>query len=128
LKEEEHEEKRKGRKSSIISGITTTTREDFNDPNFERKLDIITAGAQPFVREHLLHRISNENCSTIINYMLAMQTEVSPSQTYRDNIIIKLKQFSESHNSKSFSDITRQDIIDFLDSFRKPESVDPLHQ
>lgn len=98
------------------------------DPNFDRKLDLITAGAQPFVREHLLTRITRENCQIIINYILAMQTEVSLSQTYRIDTINKLKRFAEFHNLKSFRDITRQDIIDFLDSLRKPESIDPLHQ
>lgn len=90
------------------------------DPNFDRKLDLITAGAQPFVREHLLTRITRENCQIIINYILAMQTEVSLSQTYRIDTINKLKRFAEFHNLKSFRDITRQDIIDFLDNFRKP--------
>jgi hypothetical protein len=42
-----------------------------DDPNFDRKLDIITAGAKPFVKEHLLNRISKENCQTIVNYILA---------------------------------------------------------
>lgn len=97
------------------------------DPNFDRKLDLITAGAQPFVKEHLLTRITREDCQIIINYILAMQTEVSPYQTYRIDTINKLKRFAEFHNLKSFRDITRQDIIDFLDSLRKPESVDPLH-
>jgi hypothetical protein len=35
---------------------------------------------------------------------------------------------AQFHNPKSFRDMTRQDIIDFLDRLRKPESVDPLHQ
>ena len=42
-----------------------------NDVNFDRKLDIITAGAKPFVKEHLLNRISNKNCQLIIDYILA---------------------------------------------------------
>jgi hypothetical protein len=50
------------------------------DPNFDRKLDVITAGARRFVKEHLLHRITRENCITIVDYILAMQTEVSPSK------------------------------------------------
>ncbi|MDQ3851220.1 MAG: hypothetical protein M3299_00120 [Thermoproteota archaeon] len=97
------------------------------DPNFDRKFDLISAGAQPFVKEHLLTRITKENCLIIVSYILAMQTEVSPSQTYRIGTINKLKYFAEFHHPKSFRDITRQDIIDFLDSLRKPESIDPLH-
>jgi hypothetical protein len=40
-----------------------------NDVNFDRKLDIITAGAKPFVKEDLLNRISNKNCQLIIDYI-----------------------------------------------------------
>jgi integrase/recombinase XerD len=109
---------------------TSSTQADTdNDVNFDRKLDIVTAGATPFVKEHLLTKISRENCQTIVNYMLVMQTETSPMQTYRIDTILKLKYFAEFHNgSKIFMNITRQDIIDFLDSLRKPESIDPLHK
>jgi integrase len=99
-----------------------------DDPNFDRKLDLVTAGARPFIKEHLLTKISRENCITIIDYILAMQTEVSPSQTYRVDTALKLKYFAEFHSPKPFKEITRQDVIDFLDHFRKPESVDPLHK
>jgi integrase len=101
---------------------------NIEDPNFDRKLDAITAGAKPFVKEHILTKISRENCLTIIDYILAMQTEVSPAQTYRVDTIIKLKHFAEFHNSKPYTDITRQDVVDFLDSLRRPESVDTLHR
>jgi hypothetical protein len=49
------------------------------DPNFDRKLDAITAGAPPHLKEHLLTRISRENCQIICKYILAMQTEVAPT-------------------------------------------------
>jgi integrase/recombinase XerD len=99
-----------------------------DDPNFDRKLDVITAGAKPFVKAHLLNRISKKNCQTIVDYILAMQTEISPRDEYRINTIIKLKHFAEVNEPKTFHDITRQDIINFLDSFRKPETSDPLHK
>jgi hypothetical protein len=60
--------------------------------------------------------------------MLAMQTEVGPSERYRIDTIYKLKLFAEFDNPKPFEEITRQDVIDFLDRLRKPETVDPLHQ
>jgi hypothetical protein len=109
---------------------TRIQKEDviINDPLFDQKLDLITAGARPYLKEHLLHKISRENCSVIINYILAMQTEINPSDSYRLDTIHKLKQLAEFHNPKSFRDMTRQDIIDFLDRLRKPESVDPLHE
>ncbi len=55
--------------------INNSRRFEKEDPNFDRKLDLITAGATPFLKEHLLTKITRENCLTIINYVLAMQTE-----------------------------------------------------
>jgi integrase/recombinase XerD len=103
---------------------------DFNnDPNFDRKLDLITAGASRYLKQHLLTKISRENCSVIINYILAMQTETNTSQHYRVGTISTLKQLAEFHNNKAFKDMTtRQDILAFLDRLRKPESVDPTHK
>jgi hypothetical protein len=87
-----------------------------NDPNFDRKFDLVTEGAHTYLKKHLLERITRENRLTIVNYMLVMQTEeVSPSQTYRISTIYKLKQFSEFHKNKSFQSMTRQDVLDFLD-------------
>ena len=119
--------------------MTTTTRDlqkplspngetDLEDPNFDRKLDAITAGAPPHLREHLLTRISKENSQTIVKYILAMQTEVAPSESYRISTIHSLKHFAEVNKPKTFQEIQRQDIVNFLDSFRKPAQVDPLHK
>lgn len=57
-----------------------------------------------------------------------MQTEVNPSERYRIDTIFKLKQLAKFHNPKSFGDMTRRDLVDFLDRLRKPEQVDPLHK
>jgi hypothetical protein len=97
-------------------------------PNFDRKLDTITAGAPPHLKQHLLTRISRENCQIICKYILIMQTEVAPTDSYRIGTIHTLKRFVEFHKPKSFFDIQRQDVIDFLDAFRKPESVDHMHK
>jgi integrase/recombinase XerD len=59
---------------------------------------------------------------------LALQTEVGSSETYRIDTIGKMKQMAQFHHPKSFRDMTRQDIIEFLERLRKPEAVDSLHQ
>ena len=64
---------------------------NINDPIFDHKLDLITAGARPYLKEHLLNKISRENCSVIINYILTMQTEINLSNSYRMDTIHKLK-------------------------------------
>jgi len=87
----------------------------------------VTEGGKPFIKDHLLTRITRDNCNTIINYILDFQTETNPSEEYRLNIVFKLKQLAEFHNAKSFRDMTRQDNVDFLDRLCRLESVDPMH-
>jgi hypothetical protein len=58
-----------------------------------------------------------------------MQTEISPAQSYRIETILNLKYVAEFQSPpKSFRDITTQDLVDYLDRFRKPESLDPMHK
>jgi hypothetical protein len=56
---------------------------------------------------------------------MALKTEVNSSARYRKDIIDLLTKFGLKYN---FKDVTRDDVISFLDSFRKPETVDPLHK
>jgi hypothetical protein len=113
---------------AALVGVQNSENSSDNDLFLDHKLDLITAGSKSFLRKHLLTKISRENCSTIISYILAMQSETNLSDDYRVNIIHKLKQLAEYHNPKPFKDMTRQDVLDFLDRFRKPENVDPLHK
>jgi integrase len=72
-----------------------------------------------------------ENALTICDYMSSLRSEINPSDNYRrDNIILlcDLSIFFNNKNAKSFKEITREDLLSFLDSFRKAESVDPLHK
>jgi hypothetical protein len=71
--------------------LATNNNNNNHDPNFERKLDLITAGGRPHLKNHLLTRITHVNCQVIINYILALMTEVNPSQSYRLQTIFKLK-------------------------------------
>ena len=48
-----------------------------DDPNFDRKLDLVTAGAHPYVKDHLLIRITKQNCLLLVNYVLAIRQSVN---------------------------------------------------
>jgi integrase len=71
---------------------------------------------------------SSENTLTICNYISALRSEINPSDGYRKNNILLLGTFSIFFKSKLFEDITRDDVLSFLDILRKIESVDPLHK
>jgi hypothetical protein len=58
-----------------------------------------------------------------------MKIEINLSDSYRKTIVILLSKFSIFFkNQKSFKSITREDVLKFLDNFRKPESVDSMHK
>jgi hypothetical protein len=60
-----------------------------------------------------------------------MKTETNLSDHYRKDLIVMLSNFSnhnDSNKNKSFEDLTRDDVIAFLDYYRKTETQDPLHK
>lgn len=57
-----------------------------------------------------------------------MQTETNSSKSYEVSTKIILTSFSKFHDSKPFSRMDRDDVIAYLDSFRKSEKIDPLHK
>jgi hypothetical protein len=57
-----------------------------------------------------------------------MTTETNLSDRFRKDLIYFLCTFSNNSDNKSFKSITRQDILRFLDSFRRHETSDPLHK
>ena len=81
---------------------------------------------------NILNRLqskSKENASTIMDYLFSMHNEINPSTHYKTNQIVTLSQLSEScNNQKPFLEMTRHDIIAYLNNCRKPEEIDPLHK
>jgi hypothetical protein len=73
-----------------------------------------------------LHNAGNkQNALTICDYMFSLKSEINPSDNYRKDIIMVLCNLSTFfNNNKSFKEITRKDLLSFLDSRRKPEQVD----
>ena len=57
-----------------------------------------------------------------------MQIEMNLSKSYRELNSWVLTKFSEFHKNKPFDRVTREDILAFLNSFRKSDSQDPLHK
>jgi integrase len=93
----------------------------------ERKIDDITSGLQPEY-SRLLHTVSEENLLTIGKYIQALRVEIDPSDHYRRDVIRLLCTLSRYNKKSSFKDMNRDDIISFLESYRKPEISDPMHR
>ena len=73
---------------------------------------------------------NQDNALTIARYILATKNEINLSDGYRMSLIIILSNLSRllCNTKKRFSEITREDFQAFLNSFRKPEPIDPLHK
>jgi integrase len=73
--------------------------------------------------------LHEDNIKTIIKYINAVRVEVNSATNYRRDIIEILTRFGITlkHTCK-FKDATRDDILAFLESFRKSESIDPMHK
>jgi integrase len=94
----------------------------------ERKIDLITEGLEPLYGK-ALENISKENALDIADFILNINIEINLSDNYKRNYIRVLTQLSKFyHNKKLFKEMLREDILLFLDSFRKPENSDPLHK
>lgn len=69
------------------------------------------------------------NVEIICNYIIAEQNEInikeSTKETKIKRIILLSKFFS---NKKSFYDMTKENILDYLNNLKKPSSIDPTHK
>ena len=72
--------------------------------------------------------VSPENAIKIAKYIKSQKTEVNLSDNYRKSVVTGLITLSRYFKNKSFSQLTRSDIINYLDSLRKSEDTDPAHK
>ena len=85
----------------------------------------------PACRRHLTKTsisISEANAVIIINYIAAMKTEINLSDNYRKDLIQLLSKFSRYCDNRPFKESTRADVVNYLETYRKTETQDPLHK
>jgi integrase len=109
--------------------MSSIIHEENSDTLFERKVLDVTEGLDPEFFNRLHNRVGSFNAMVISKYILSMKDETNLSDYYRRDIIVILTKLSLFFgNQKSFASIVRKDILQFLDSFRKPEIADPTHR
>jgi integrase/recombinase XerD len=115
------------REELLRKKTNTVDPENLIDPLY-KKIDLVTDGLNRYLRKQLKEQVSIDNSAIISDYALIQKTEMSLSVNYRSSILSELILFCKSSHNKPFFKITRDDIISYLDSLRKPESIDPLHK
>jgi hypothetical protein len=115
-------------KTTAITTPTTTASGARNiSPILDRKIDETTAGLSSYYVKNL-RSIGAMNSAIVVDYIATLKIEVNLSGHYRKNILELLCRFSKYNESKPFRDITRTEIITFLDTYRKTDIQDPLHK
>ena len=108
--------------------MKSSLRTEEDNPFFDQRMDNALDGLQPYFYDHLKNRISKTNAISIVDYILAMKVETNLSIDHRRGVITTLKLLSQFLEDKPFKEMTRNDILSFLESKRKSETVDPNHK
>jgi integrase/recombinase XerD len=122
--------------TSTNTTATTSTSSSLSDKDIVIKTKIENAieGLSANCFNYLSKRVlpgsrGKENVITLCDYISCLKSEINPSDHYRkDTIILLCKLSIFFKNDKLFKEITREDFLLFLDSYRKLETVDPLHK
>jgi hypothetical protein len=93
----------------------------------DSRIEETVAGLRPGYTK-VLRIIPEENATIIADYISAARIEVNLSDHYRKDLIQVLSLFSRYTGNKHFRQMTQNDIISFLESFRKTDAADPLHK
>jgi hypothetical protein len=112
-------------KASFAPESETTT-----NFQFEKKIDQLTNGATQYFRTILL-KMANanpQNVQTLCEFISAETSERNLKLSSRLTKIKILCLFNRQLNYKQFERITKNDIRNYLDSLKKPESQDPTHE
>jgi len=72
-----------------------------------------------------LARKTSSNASTICDHILAEQTEYNVKTSTAESKVKSLLWLSKCLNNKPFEEMTKQDILSYLNSLRKATSIDP---
>jgi hypothetical protein len=104
------------------------THKEAHQQELAMKVDYITSScSKPYFNNSLKKMIvSNlENCFTICDYILAEQTEINFKDSTKEGKIKVLMWLSTFLCNKPFHQMTKQDVVSYLDSLRKSLSDDP---
>jgi integrase len=115
------------------SSQSSIRNDNIHDILLDRKITVTTEGfttrkfCELVLRDR--RRLSKENALRICDYVIAMKREINPRLTYKRYNIQILSELSRAVGiEKKFIDMTRDDILCYLDKCRKPEDEDPLHK
>ncbi|WP_458742867.1 hypothetical protein [Candidatus Nitrosocosmicus sp. T] len=122
----------------------TTNLAHANNPNFDdgqqqdinssitKRIDLLTKSCTKQYFNKILKNLAIANISnanTICDYIISEETEINIKNSTKEERIKVLVWLSNCHeNKKLFKELTKQDILEFLNNLRKPISEDPTQR
>jgi hypothetical protein len=119
--------------SSAASSSSSSSKDNRGDTLLTKKIvlatEVFTTSKYCELVLRDRNRLSKENALVICDYIIAMKREINPRLATIRTTIQFLSELSKSVGiEKRFEDMTREDdVLSHLDSCRKPENDDPLH-
>jgi hypothetical protein len=91
------------------------------------KIDLITKSQKPYIRRILLDIFDNlpENAGNICEFIIAERNEIDIKESTVEWHIKVFGQIQKYLNYKDFNDITKDNVLNFLNSLRKILEEDP---
>jgi integrase len=101
-----------------------------NNLILNNKITSITKYQRNYIKTTIdeLAKKDPENTNILCDYIIAEQNEINIKESTKEWKIKNLISLLKFVNNKNFKEITKQDILDFLNNKRKPESIDPTHK
>jgi integrase len=114
--------------SLTMAQIQQATIHDYTQEQLEKLIDSITQGlSRKSFNTNLkqMAKTSIHNTAVICQHIIAEQTELNIKPSTSETKIKVLVLLSRYLNNKPFEDMTKQDILAYLNSLRKPLTTDP---
>ena len=96
------------------------------DTQSKTKIERATEELKKWFITRLENHEHKNNALTIANFLIAAEIESNIAISYKEDLIFTLCKLS-NYVGKDFNNFTREDILSYLDSYRKTEAKDPLH-
>ncbi len=94
-------------------------------------MDIITKSLPRQYYKNTLKKLAEQNfhnAETLCNYIMAEQNEINIKNTTKETKIKILVWLSNFHSGKNYEQMTKEDILAFLNKLRKSQDEDPSHK
>ena len=116
---------------AVVTAATQEKQARTQGEDYEALDRLIDAITRDFSRKWINLRLkalakkSSKNAVTICDHILAEQTEHNIKTSTAESKVKSLLWLSKHLNDKRFEETTKQDILSYLNSLRKPTSIDP---